>query len=46
VVLLGLARALPAMKVLMAQTALPVPVMPPLILPMTGLLQIKETSTA
>ena len=51
--------ALPAMKDLMAQTALPVqkatvlmlqlasvPVMPPLILLMTGLLKIKETSTA
>jgi hypothetical protein len=51
--------ALPAMKDLMAQTALPVqkatvlllqlasvPVMPPLILLMTGLLKSKETSTA
>ena len=40
------APALPAMKDLMAQTALPVPVMPRLILLMTGLLKIKETSTA
>ena len=57
--LLDNAPALPAMKDLMAQTALPVQkatvlmiqlasvsVMQPLILLMTGLLKIKETSTA